>query len=275
MDKQHADEFKKLLNSTMSGLRGEKVRVESDVLSLWWQALADFPFPAVRAALLRHVQTSTNIPRPADIISIINNHDGRPSADEAWPIAQKAADETETVLWTSEIEQAWFHCLDVYLTGDKVGARMAFRKRYERLIDNSRATNRPVDWHLTLGHDPRDRRLVVEQAMAQGQISTQQALQLAPPSKVTGDGKHVVALLGHDNSSEDANAEKASEPPPEPKEKTRRELKKIRKHLADLDKNREAEKAKRKRQEQARRKELDRQEQALLAEARKNHKATP
>jgi dephospho-CoA kinase len=79
--------------------------------------------------------------------------DGRPGAEEAFAQALAAADEAETVVWTVETAEAWGVAQKVLATGDEVGARMAFREVYTRLVAEARAARRPVQWLTALGHD--------------------------------------------------------------------------------------------------------------------------
>jgi hypothetical protein len=96
--------------------------------------------------------------------------DGRPTADEAWAIALKSANEAETVVWTTEISQAAAACKAILDAGDKIGARIAFRDTYNRLVDDARAKLIPVKWDVSLGTDAKGRESAISRAQIAGQI---------------------------------------------------------------------------------------------------------
>ena len=72
--------------------------------------------------------------------------DGRPGADEAWAIALEALDEACSVVWCGEIQQAFAIARPVLVAGDKIGARMAFRNAYDRLVRDARVQRKPERW---------------------------------------------------------------------------------------------------------------------------------
>lgn len=88
----------------------------------------------------------------------------RPSADEAWAIAIKAKDESETVVWTEDMAQAWGLCKPVLDAGDEVGARMAFRASYERIS----GLGGPIRWTVSHGWDAEKRVIALEKAKSAG-----------------------------------------------------------------------------------------------------------
>lgn len=88
----------------------------------------------------------------------------RPSADEAWAIAIKAKDESETIVWTEDMAQAWGLCKPVLDAGDEVGARMAFRAAYERIS----GLGGPVRWTVSTGWDAEKRVIALEKAKSLG-----------------------------------------------------------------------------------------------------------
>lgn len=88
----------------------------------------------------------------------------RPSADEAWALSLKARDESETVVWTEDMAQAWGICKPVLDAGDEIGARMAFRAAYERIC----AAGGPVVWSVSDGWDKEKRVVALERAKSVG-----------------------------------------------------------------------------------------------------------
>lgn len=116
-----------------------------------------------------------------DILERLDSADGRPAADEAWTTALLALDESQTVIWTDETRQAFAiakPCLDIH---DRVGARMAFKAAYDRLLADARARRTRVEWTASLGQDVECRRIALESAVLAGKIPATQAAGLLPP----------------------------------------------------------------------------------------------
>lgn len=133
----------------------------------------------------------------SDIVTRINQHDGRPTANEAWGLALQSSDEMDTVIWTSEVATAYDAAKAILNAGDKIGARMAFIAAYERVVESARATGAPAQWLASFGWDKelRERalasavklqRLTLDQAKAHGYLSA------AP---ITADGRAIAGLL--------------------------------------------------------------------------------
>lgn len=162
----------------------------------WWGVLLDFDIETVTQAFKQHMATSKFPPKPADIIEIVLTSDGRPSADEAWSIAQTGFSESLTVVWTSEISTA-FLASALPLARDLVGARMAFRDHYNRLVDQARQQRQPAKWVISRGHDVKQANEVIQDAAERGLLTQEQAafnLRLEGP---TGDGAVIQNLIAH------------------------------------------------------------------------------
>lgn len=121
--------------------------------------------------------------------------DGRPGSDEAWAIAMEAQDEAMTVVWCDEMRQAFAVARPVLSEGDKVGARMAFKNAYERLVRDAKMQNKPARWYPSLGWDADHRRAVLTQAVEIGKLSAQSVAGLLPAP--AGVGPVVALLLGN------------------------------------------------------------------------------
>lgn len=155
--------------------------------AMFFRAVAKYPMEAIRAALdahLRDPQRGRFFPVPADVIAKIDEATGsdRPTSDEAWAISIKAADESESVVWTKEMEQAWAVCKPVMDMGDEVGARMAFKAAYDRLMAESKRQGKPAHWFLSEGFDKDRRRIAIEQAAMMGRIDASAYPALQAPS---------------------------------------------------------------------------------------------
>ena len=144
--------------------------------AMFFRAVAAHSLSAVRAAFDAHVgdaQRGRFAPLPADIVAQIERaaaDDGRPGPEEAWAIALQAADDARTVVWTPEIAEAWGVARIVHRGGDEVGARMAFREAYSRLVVDARKRREPATWSPTLGSDPRMRDEALRIAIDAGKL---------------------------------------------------------------------------------------------------------
>lgn len=127
--------------------------------AVFFRALAAYPLEEVRAGLDAHIRDPKRgqfLPMPADVIAQINGivaDDGRPGVEEAWATAFRATDEAVTVVWTSEIAEAFGVARPLLMARDEVAARMAFKESYTRLVSAAREQRVPPTWSATLGHD--------------------------------------------------------------------------------------------------------------------------
>lgn len=143
--------------------------------AMWFRALGAYPLEAVRAALDAHLGDPDRgrfLPMPADVLAQLAGFDGRPGAEEAWSIAVRAGDEADTVVWTAETAEAFGIARPVLAAGDEVGARMAFREAYERLVTASRREHRAAAWRVSEGFDPERRDRVIAESVARGLLSS-------------------------------------------------------------------------------------------------------
>lgn len=171
-----ADDFEvfSTLYDEVMGLYGKAVTATQK--AMFFRATAQHSLEVVRAAFDAHVgdaQRGRFAPLPADILAQIEMaaaDDGRPGPEEAWAIALQAADEVRTVVWTPEIAEAWGVARIVHRGGDEVGARMAFREAYSRLVVDAHKRREPATWSPTLGSDPRMRDEALRVAIDAGKL---------------------------------------------------------------------------------------------------------
>lgn len=186
MRKADFSEFSQLLGDTYALLGREKAP-NATATALFFRALGVHAIEDVRAGFEAHIKDPSRgrfAPMPADILAQIEGLaavDGRPGAEEAWAIACRASDESDTVVWSAEMAQAWQMCQPVMEMGDEVGARMAFKESYARQVDDARRLRRPVSWSVSLGHDASKRHGALVKAETMGLLASGDALRLAPP----------------------------------------------------------------------------------------------
>lgn len=128
----------------------------------------------------------------AEIISRIQSMDGRPSANEAWAIALDSFDEYKTVVTNQEIGEAMGCARTIYNAGDEVGARVAFRDAYERVVERNRANSVDPSWFPSLGSDVSGRDHPIRKAIECGLLDKVNYL---PMLENKSDGAGIMALL--------------------------------------------------------------------------------
>lgn len=191
MNKQDADDFKLMLESTMSIYSAE---CNVNVLRIWWAALANNEFLIVKEAFSRHIQDSKNgrfAPKPADIIGIIEtlSQDQRLGADEAWALYPH--NEQSSAVITNEMAEAMNVAQPLINEGDKIAARMAFKEAYARIVARNKSAGINPQWFASLGHDQQGREVALKQAVSLGRITSNHAENLLP---VTYDTKVTNAI---------------------------------------------------------------------------------
>ncbi|MCA3188311.1 MULTISPECIES: hypothetical protein [unclassified Cupriavidus] len=190
MVEQDFPAFAKMLDTVYS-MHSKSLNAEAK--ALFFRAMAQFPLPMVRAALDGHVRDPERgqyAPKPADLMAQIVGKaqcDGRPGADEAWAISLTSRDEAKTVVWTQEMAEAFEICRPVLEEGDEVGARMAFKDSYNRLVTEARRDGKPLTWNASLGWDLDSRQEALHLAVTRNQLPAPAVAALLPPP-VTDDG---------------------------------------------------------------------------------------
>ena len=183
-------EFTALLDGTCAMLSRGSYQPNAASSALFFRAMQAYPLAVVRKALEAHIadpQRGRFVPVPADLIAQIDGaaaQDGRPDVEEAWAIAVRASDEADTIVWTAEIAEAWGVCSPVFHLNDEVGARMAFKAAYSRMVSTARAAREPVQWCPTIGHDTARRNDAITRAVESGQLPA--AYLPAPTGPVAG-----------------------------------------------------------------------------------------
>jgi hypothetical protein len=172
-------EFVQLLNLCYAAVL--RPLPQLDVLEMWMTILEPYSIEQVRAALSQHMRESKFPPVPADVVTRLpRESDGRPDANEAWAIALRSRDERDTVVWTQECAEAFSIASAVLDGGDEVGARMAFKAAYERLVEASRSSGVKAVWLKSLGHDPDLREQVLTDAVRAGRLQLAEVKAVVP-----------------------------------------------------------------------------------------------
>ena len=177
-------EFSTLLDGVCGLLSRGQYAPSATNTAMWFRALAGYDLASVRAAFDGHVrdpQRGRFVAVPADIIAQLAaaaEQDGRPGPEEAWSIALRGADESATVVWTDEIAQAWGVARQVLACGDEVGARMAFRESYQRIVGAVRKAGPAPYWWPSLGTDQHQRAAAIGEAVQLGRLPMTEMLAL-------------------------------------------------------------------------------------------------
>lgn len=130
----------------------------------------------------------------ADIASRID--DGRPGAEEAWSLMPK--DEKESGCVTREMSEAWGAAASLFSLGDKVGARMAFKEKYQLAVAANRAAGDPPKWSLSPGWDRAGREAAAQEGLKSGRLSEKQASHyVLPPNATPNATQRMAGLLKH------------------------------------------------------------------------------
>lgn len=185
MQPADAAAFTDMLDAVCSALSRGNYKASAANTAIYFRALRRYPLEVVRAAFDAHVSDPTRgrfVPVPADLIAQIDamqSDDGRLGGEEAWALALRSQDENVTVVWTVEVAEAFKSARSVLAGGDEVGARMAFKEAYARIVRVARAEQVPVQWQASLGYDPQQRDQALAEAIAAGLLP-------APGAQLTG-----------------------------------------------------------------------------------------
>ena len=187
----------------LEGVYGKPV----DAPGAYWRILSPYSLEEVQAAIDTHLRKSQWMPKPSELVANIQGVVQRLGADEAWGRALAASDESETVVWTDEIAEAWWAALPIWQSGDEIGARMAFREAYNRI---TRDRHVPPRVQVSIGHDTQRRAEVLIDAVARGLLTSDHpAVKMLPSPEGDNsvarlmDGTAKILRLGGSSSGED------------------------------------------------------------------------
>lgn len=132
--------------------------------------------------------------------------DGHPAPNEAWAVAIQAADERNTVVWTTLTQHAWNTALPLVQAGDKIAARPAFLETYGRLLKDARAARLPASYTPSLGFDLTSRNAALTDAVSKGLLAHDQVSDHLQLTAATPAFNPVALLAGKVEASRGANA---------------------------------------------------------------------
>lgn len=179
--------FGKLLTEVMAGYG--KPLPDGAMVGVWFNMLAPFSPATIRRAFDAYAAERPDFaPAPNGIAARCKLMDGRPEENEAWALSLASQDERETVVWTTEMSQAFAIALPMLNGGDEIGARMAFKDAYSRLVADARAANRPAQWSVSAGWDTDRRAIAMQKATLAGLLEgPQQHLALPDESGIPSE----------------------------------------------------------------------------------------
>jgi len=86
-------------------------------------------------------------------------------------------------VWCEEERIAYGTCRPLLLENDLIGARMAFKERYEKELAEARSMGRPVQWSMSVGYDVEHRLSTLASAVEQKRLSLENALNFVSPER--------------------------------------------------------------------------------------------
>jgi hypothetical protein len=158
----HYSELAKQIITTAEVMGAQLSPESAGVMAL---DLADHPPEHVAAALTRcRREGKGRLTLAAILERLPGQHIG---ADEAWALCPRSED--DTVVWTEQIAQA--HAIAApMLDYDHIGACLAFKGAYVRLVQEARERRLAPQWVASLGHDPRGRERPLRDAVVAGRL---------------------------------------------------------------------------------------------------------
>lgn len=152
--------------------------------------LAEYPPADVAHALKRTRRECKRFTLSAVLERLPNTW---PGAEEAW--ATFPREEADTAVVTHEAMEAWAIARPVWDSGDKIGARMAFKEAYERAVGRQDRASMP-QWHVSVGWDNAGREAPLLKAIEQGRIEADRVQHLLLSGPVVDAGPIAGLLTG-------------------------------------------------------------------------------
>jgi hypothetical protein len=172
MQSHDLEPFALMLRRTFLACSAGGKEPDVDTVGLYFDLFAGTDLQTMAKALAfhtRHPERGRFPPRPADLTYALQQFDGHPSADEAWAIAVKAADESSTIVWTQPMATAWGVASALYERTPGQAAN-AFKEHYTSLVGKERDAGRPAQWQTSLGYDKGQAQAALQVAQSEGKL---------------------------------------------------------------------------------------------------------
>lgn len=166
------------------------VKIDDDILDIWLCELA----PDSHVAVMNAIRSCLRECKPGRLAlaDILERIAGRPlGSDAAWNMAIKARvwDDSQTFVIIHAIVAAFPY--DLWGSGDRIGARMAFRDSYNRHIQ----TPEGKELQSSLGWDADGRETPIREAVTAGLLAPEAARRLLPMCDFTDCAKPKQTLI--------------------------------------------------------------------------------
>lgn len=136
---------------------------------------------AIALKACRRVQFPVRLPHILERLPGHGTDDGRLGVEAAWAMCPRT--EEVSVVWTTEMAEAFGLCRPLLLVGDDIGARMVFKEQYPQIVARARGQNAAIQWVPSLGWDPNDRVRALSEAIEKKRITLVQAYGLLGESQ--------------------------------------------------------------------------------------------
>lgn len=156
---------------------------------IYCASLTDIQHDRLNVAFRRALRELTWFPKIAELREFAGTlsqswNDGRAGPEEAWARMPKGERmEQDSVVWCEEERIAYGACRSLLMDGDPIGARMAFKERYEREVAQARSESRPVRWSVSAGYDVEHRLLALASAVHEKRVALESALDFIPSER--------------------------------------------------------------------------------------------
>lgn len=153
--------------------------------------LASLDRKAVMAALAR---CRAELPRALNVGEILSRvEDGRPGAEEAWNMLPTS--EADSVVWTSEMAQAWANVSMDLLDAERERAHAIFVQGYTHAVLMARCRREKVTWIPSLGTDPVQREQVLLDALQKERLTPDYVKVLLPYRALSLPARQIFSRL--------------------------------------------------------------------------------
>lgn len=194
----HQSEMERLINEITATAEVMGTELKPASIMLMTDDLADYSLDSVLAALRRCRREISGRLTLAAIIERVQAADEMPGPDEAWAIMSRP--ESDTVVMTEQMGGAMQSARPLLADGDKIGARMAFKDAYTRIVADAREKRIKPKWFVSLGRDKEGRAQPIAEAVRTGKLSLEHSLGLLSPDsqaqvlQLTGNVNHPFLL---------------------------------------------------------------------------------